>query len=92
MNPRKEFYKVDLEEIKQVVLENHNATVNFVDIPDATEYRETLALEAKSKPVEVTYSEQNSTNAQTESHRKPVKTRPVKVKPKSANSNMPARA
>ena len=45
VNPRKEFFKVDLEEIKKVVLENHNATVKFVDIPDATEYRETVRME-----------------------------------------------
>ena len=50
VNPRKEFFKVDLEEIKKVVLENHNATVKFVDIPDATEYRETLRMgEAKGQ-------------------------------------------
>jgi phage membrane protein len=42
VNQRKEFFKVDLDDIKKVVLENHNATVKFVDIPDATEYRETL--------------------------------------------------
>lgn len=44
VNPRKEFFRVDLDEIKKVVLENHNATVKFVDIPDATEYRESLKL------------------------------------------------
>lgn len=44
VNPRKEFFRVDLEEIKKVVLENHNATVKFVDIPDALEYRETIKL------------------------------------------------
>lgn len=45
VNVRKEFFRVDLESIKKVVLENHNATVHFVDIPDATEYRETLRIE-----------------------------------------------
>ena len=52
VNPRKEFFKVDLDEIKKVVLENHNATVKFVDIPDATEYRETLRLEETNKEAE----------------------------------------
>ncbi len=47
VNARKEFFRVDLEEIKKIVLENHNATVQFVDIPDATEYRETLRMEAE---------------------------------------------
>ena len=45
VNQRKEFFRVDLDEIKKVVLENHNSTVKFVDIPDAVEYRETLKLE-----------------------------------------------
>ncbi len=48
INPRKEFFRVDLDKIKKVVLENHNATVKFVDIPDATEYRETLKLSEKA--------------------------------------------
>lgn len=46
VNPRKEFFRVDLEDIKRVVLENHNATVKFIDIPDALEYRETIKMEA----------------------------------------------
>ena len=49
VNARKEFFKVDLDEIKQLVLQNHNATVQFVDIPEALEYRETLRLEEASK-------------------------------------------
>lgn len=44
VNQRKEFFKIGLDEIKRIVLENHNATVKFVDIPDAIEYRETLKL------------------------------------------------
>lgn len=51
VNPRKEFFKVDLDEIKKVILENHNATVKFVDIPDATEYRETLRMEESKEAV-----------------------------------------
>ena len=49
VNPRKEFFKVDLEEIKKIVRENHNATVHFIDVPDAEEYRETLRIEAQSE-------------------------------------------
>ena len=48
VNNRKEFFRVGLDEIKKVVLDNHNATVKFIDIPDATEYRETLKLEPAS--------------------------------------------
>lgn len=44
VNSRKEFFRVDLDEIKKVVLKNHNATVKFVDIPDAMEYRETIKM------------------------------------------------
>ena len=50
VNARKEFFKVDLEEIKQLVLTHHNATVHFVDMPEAAEYRETLQLEAAQSP------------------------------------------
>lgn len=49
VNPRKEFFRVDLESIKKVVLENHNATVKFVDTPDAIEYRETIKLASESQ-------------------------------------------
>lgn len=48
VNARKEFFRVDLEDIKKLVIENHNATVKFVDIPEAMEYRETLRLESES--------------------------------------------
>ena len=44
VNPRKEFFKVELEAIKKIVLENHNATVHFIDNPEAMEYRETLRI------------------------------------------------
>ncbi len=53
VNPRKEFFKVDLEEIKRIVRENHNATVQFIDVPEAEEYRETLRLEAQHQSANV---------------------------------------
>ena len=49
VNARKEFFRVDLDSIKKVVLENHNATVQFVEIPEATEYRETLRIEKEAQ-------------------------------------------
>ena len=92
VNPRKEFFKVNLEEIKRIVLENHNATVNFVDIPDATEYKETLKLEGKSLPVEVDYSETKvshevrpNSQFKTVPKKTVAKARPVKVKPVKRN-------
>ena len=48
VNTRKEFFRVDLAEIKKLVLENFNNTVHFVDVPEATEYRETLRLEQEA--------------------------------------------
>lgn len=47
VNPRKEFFKVDLDSIKKIVTENHNATTHFIDEPDAVEYRESIRLSAE---------------------------------------------
>lgn len=44
VNPRKEFYNVDIEEVEKVVKENYNDTVQFTKIPIAMEYRETLKI------------------------------------------------
>lgn len=41
INNRKEFFNVSLEEIKKVVSENHDKTVEYVDLPSAQQYRET---------------------------------------------------
>ncbi len=49
VNSRKEFFRVDLEEIKKLVIEQFGNTVQFTDIPPADEYRETLRLEELSK-------------------------------------------
>ena len=47
VNGRKEFFRVSLEEIKRVVRENHDKTVDFVNIPDAEQYRESLMIRKK---------------------------------------------
>lgn len=44
VNGRKEFFNVTLDEIKQVVRENHDKSVDFINIPDAEQYRESLML------------------------------------------------
>ena len=44
VNPRKEFFRVSLDEIEKVVKENYNNTVEFTKIPVATEYRQTLSI------------------------------------------------
>lgn len=48
VNPRKEFYHVDIDEIEKVVLEEYNNTVQFTKIPLATEYRQSLAMQDKA--------------------------------------------
>lgn len=47
VNPRKEFYNVDIDEIEKVVKENYNDTVQFTKIPIAAEYRQSLNLAEK---------------------------------------------
>lgn len=44
VNPRKEFYNVDIDEIERVVKRNFNDTVQFTKIPVATEYRQSLNM------------------------------------------------
>lgn len=44
VNPRKEFFRVTLQEIEKVVKENHNAAVTFTQVAKAEQYRESLRL------------------------------------------------
>ena len=44
VNTRREFFYVTLDEIKQVVKENFDKTVEFVDFPDAEQYRTSLKM------------------------------------------------
>ena len=39
VNTRREFFNVTLDEIKEVVKENFDRTVEFVDVPDAEQFR-----------------------------------------------------
>ena len=48
VNHRREFFNVTLDEIKEVVKKNFDKTVEFVDVPDAEQYRVSLKMkEAK---------------------------------------------
>lgn len=47
VNQRREFFRVSLDEIKRVVAENFDKSVEFVDIPDAEQYRQSLLLQAQ---------------------------------------------
>ncbi|WP_316483949.1 putative sulfate exporter family transporter, partial [Enterococcus faecium] len=42
INQRKEFFKVSLDEIEKVVLENYNGTVSFTKLAQAEQYRRSL--------------------------------------------------
>jgi predicted transport protein len=44
VNGRREFFRVSLDEIKRVVKENYDKTVEFVDVPDAEQYRVSLKI------------------------------------------------
>lgn len=44
INQRREFFRVTLDEIKAVVKANFDETVDFIDQPEAAQYRETLKL------------------------------------------------
>lgn len=45
INYRKEFFRVSLDEIEKVVKQNYDKTVDFIRVPMASEYRQTLELE-----------------------------------------------
>lgn len=49
VNGRKEFFNVSLEEIKDAVRKNHDKSVDFINIPDAEQYRESLMLRKQIK-------------------------------------------
>ncbi|MCW8138204.1 MAG: DUF4041 domain-containing protein [Planctomycetota bacterium] len=55
VNTRKEFFRVSLEEIRQAVTDLHG-TITFVTVPEAEEYRKTVALEREAAPAPVRLS------------------------------------
>lgn len=44
VNQRREFFRVSLDEIKRVVKENYDKTVEFVDYPAAEQFRQSLSM------------------------------------------------
>lgn len=44
INQRREFFNVTLDEIKEVVYKNYDKTVEFIDYPDAQQYRESQKI------------------------------------------------
>lgn len=49
VNGRKEFFNVTLEEIKSIIEANYDKTVDFKDVPEAEQYRETEMIRLKNK-------------------------------------------
>jgi hypothetical protein len=45
VNQRREFFRVSLDEIKEVVQKNYDKTVEFVELPPAEQYRESLKIQ-----------------------------------------------
>ncbi len=44
VNSRREYFRVSLDEIKDVVRKNHDKTVEFFDVPEAQQYRESCKM------------------------------------------------
>lgn len=49
INTRREFFHVTLDEIKKVVRDNFDKTVEWVDVPEAEQYRQSLLLDSAVK-------------------------------------------
>lgn len=49
VNGRKEFYRVSLEEIENVVKKYHDQTVQFTKYPEAEQYRESIRMQRRSR-------------------------------------------
>lgn len=47
INTRREFFRVSLDEIKKVVLDNYDKTVEFVDVAPAEQYRESMLIRSQ---------------------------------------------
>lgn len=44
VNPRREFFRVSLDEIKAVIRQNYDKTVEFTDVPDAEQWRISMKM------------------------------------------------
>ena len=49
VNQRREFFNVSLDEIKQVIKDNYDKSVEFVELAPAEQYRESLKLKEQAK-------------------------------------------
>ena len=44
INPRREFFRVTLEEIEEVIKNNYDKTVDFIKVAEAEQYKQSKAL------------------------------------------------
>ena len=44
VNQRREFFNVTLDEIKAVVMKNFDKSVEFIEVPEAEQYRTSLKM------------------------------------------------
>ena len=49
VNQRREFFRVSLDEIKKVVKENYDRSVEFVELAPAEQYRESIKLREEAQ-------------------------------------------
>ncbi len=49
VNQRREFFNVTLDEIKEVVKQNFDKTVEFFDVPDAEQYRVSMKMKTQAQ-------------------------------------------
>ncbi|WP_298524935.1 GIY-YIG nuclease family protein [uncultured Methanobrevibacter sp.] len=45
INNRKEFFRISIDDVKQIVEENKEVVHSFVEVPEAEEYHDTLKIE-----------------------------------------------
>ena len=48
VNQRREFFNVTLDEIKEVVMKNFDKSVEFIEVPEAEQYRTSLKMKEKT--------------------------------------------
>ncbi|WP_217993342.1 GIY-YIG nuclease family protein [Peribacillus butanolivorans] len=51
VNERKEFFKVELDDIEDIVKKNHNKTVEFTKLAEAEDFRKSLQLEKELQTI-----------------------------------------
>lgn len=48
INGRKEFFNVSIDEIEKVIKSNHDKSIEFIKIPEADQYRESIKIKEKT--------------------------------------------